>query len=85
MNQPNPKYLIHVEYRVSKGWYTDPLEVLNTNLHFNTILDSYQIKSMQYLDKDFVATVKLITNVDKIALRKYLDGHSTRSEYWTIL
>lgn len=78
------KYLINVEYRVSKTWFDDPLEILKTQLHFNTLLDSYEIKSTSYEGKDFVANVKMIAKSDKNALRKYLDGHSTSSETYTI-
>jgi hypothetical protein len=78
------KYLINVEYRVSKTWFNNPLEVLKTNLHFNTLLDSYEIKSTSYESKDFVADVKMISKGDKNTLRKYLDGHSTSSETYTI-
>ena len=78
------KFLINVEYRVSKTWFGDPLEVLKTAMHFNTLLDSYEIKSTSYEGKDFVAEIKLISKVDKTALRKYFDGHSTTSEKYTI-
>jgi hypothetical protein len=78
------KYLINVEYRVSKTWFNDPLEVLKTNMHFNTLLVSYEIKSTSYEGKDFVAEIKLISKVDKAALRKWFDGHSTTSEKYTI-
>ena len=78
------KYLINVEYRVSKTWFDDPLEILKTQLHFNTLLDSYEIKSTSYEGKDFVADVKVISKGDKSALRKYLNGHSTSSETYTI-
>lgn len=79
------KYLINVEYRVNSKWYTDPLEVLKTNLHFNTQLDSYEIKSIENIDGVFTATVKLITHIDKSALRDWFIGHSTRAEEWIIL
>jgi hypothetical protein len=78
------KYLINVEYRVSKTWFYDPLEVLKTAMHFNTLLESYEIKSTSYEGKDFVAEIKLISKVDKTTLRKYFDGHSTTSEKYTI-
>jgi hypothetical protein len=78
------KYLINVEYRVSKDWFNDPLEVLKTALHFNTVIDSYEIKSTSYEGKDFVADVKLISKIDKSTMRKYLDGQSTRAEKYTI-
>ncbi len=77
-------YLINIEYRVSKAWFDDPLEVLKTQLHFNTLLDSYNIKSTSYEGEDFVAEIKLISKVDKTTMRKYLDGHSTTSEKYTL-
>jgi len=77
-------YLINIEYRVSKTWFDDPLEILKTQLHFNTLLSSYEIKSTSYEGKDFVAEIKLISKVDKTTMRKYLDGHSTTSEKYTI-
>ena len=78
------KYLINIEYRVGKDWFNDPMEVLKTALHFNTIIDSYEIKSTSYEGKDFVADIKLISKVDKDTMRRYLDGHSTRAEKYTI-
>lgn len=83
VNESN-KYLINVEYRVKKSWYTDPLEVLKTTMHFNTEIYSYEIKSTEYESDDFVADIKIISKIDKPALRKWLDGHSTRAEKYTI-
>jgi|688.fasta_scaffold1165517_1 hypothetical protein len=78
------KYLINMEYRVSRTWFNNPLDVLKSALHSHPLLDSYEIKSTSYVGKDFVADVKMISKADKPTLRKWFDENSTSSEKYTI-
>lgn len=78
------QYLINIEYQVPRNFYNDPMEVLKTQLHFNQLLDSYEIKSASYEDKNFVAYIKVISKVSKSELQKNFDERSLRSEKYII-
>jgi hypothetical protein len=79
-----PKYLIHLTYKVDENWFTNPIEISNTTLHFLSGVVSYELKDSYNNGGKFIAHYKLITNINKQELYKNLLGSSTNSEEWTI-
>ena len=82
------KYLINLTYSVPKNWFNSPSDILKNNL-FNmkkdNMISDFEIKNLDYINNDFVATIKTISNVDKSTLMSYLKNHSTRIENWELI
>lgn len=82
------KYLINLTYSVPKDWFGSPSEILKTSLFSmkkDNIISDFEIKNLDYVGNDFVATIKTISNVDKSTLMDYLKNHSTRIENWKLI
>ena len=82
------KYLINLTYSVPKNWFNSPSDVLKNNLSNikkDNMISDFEIKNLNYINNDFVATIKTISNVDKSALMGYLKNHSTQIENWKLI
>jgi hypothetical protein len=51
----------------------------------DNIISDFEIKSIDFINNDFVAIIKTISNVDKYTLIDYLKNHSTQSENWELI
>jgi hypothetical protein len=83
----NEKFLINLTYEVPQDWFGDPDEVVKTNLFgakADKKIESYDIKSTKREGGKYVAEIKVISNLSKPDLQKYLDGNSTRIEKFSI-